>query len=132
MGKRTFGADRAPTINLATTPLDFGCSFSFLSYAGSNRVCCVADAATVPDPQALADLVHVALLEQMHDITSATTTSPPKTPMAAVEGVASAGDVVLHKGGQSTLRVRQPRELAAPDGSGPAVLLPYPRFRVDF
>ena len=34
--------------------------------------------------------------------------------------------------GPSTLRVRQPRELTAADGSGPAVLLPYPRFRVDF
>lgn len=50
------------------------------------------------------------------------------------EGVASS---VQHatgssEGGQSTLRVRQPRELAAPDGSGPAVLLPYPRFRLDF
>ena len=33
---------------------------------------------------------------------------------------------------QSTLRVRQPRELAPSDGSGPAVLLPYPRFRMDF
>ncbi len=33
---------------------------------------------------------------------------------------------------QGTLRVRQPRELAATDGSGQAVLLPYPRFQMDF
>ena len=33
---------------------------------------------------------------------------------------------------QSTLRIRQPRELVRQDGSGPAVLLPYPRFNMDF
>ena len=48
-----------------TTPLDFGVSFSFLSYAGSNRVCCVADGATVPDAQLMADLVHDEILTQM-------------------------------------------------------------------
>ena len=33
--------------------------------AGSNRVCCVADGATVPEPQMLADLVYEQVLEQM-------------------------------------------------------------------
>ena len=37
-----------------TTPLDFGVSFSWLSYAGRNRLCCVADALTVPDPEVMA------------------------------------------------------------------------------
>ena len=48
-----------------TTPLDFGVSFSFLSYAGQNRVCCVADGATVPDPELLAELIVEAVKEQM-------------------------------------------------------------------
>ena len=48
-----------------TTPLDFGVSASFLSYAGTNRVCCVADGATVPEPQRLADLVYTHVREQI-------------------------------------------------------------------
>lgn len=55
------------SIWFGTTPLDFGVSFSFLSYAGENRVCCVADGATVPDAQVLADLVHEEIVEQMAD-----------------------------------------------------------------
>ena len=43
-------------------------SFSFLSYAGYNRVCCVADGHTVPEPQVLTDMVVECLLEQMEDI----------------------------------------------------------------
>ena len=50
------------------------------------------------------------------------------------EGVAS--DVQRHmtggSEGQSILRVRQPRELTASEGGGPAVLLPYPRFSMKF
>ena len=47
------------------------------------------------------------------------------------EGVASD---VRHLTGssedQSTLRVRQPRELSTTEDGAPAVLLPYPRFRI--
>ena len=56
------------SIWFGTTPLDFGVSFSFLSYAGYNRVCCVADGHTVPEPQVLTDMVVECLLEQMEDI----------------------------------------------------------------
>jgi len=50
------------------------------------------------------------------------------------EGVASDVKHLTHAHeDQSTLRVRQPRELANVDGSGPAVLLPYPRgFKMEF
>ena len=55
------------SIWFGTTPLDFGVSFSFLSYAGNNRVCCVADGATVPDVQLMANLVHEKIVEQIGD-----------------------------------------------------------------
>ncbi len=56
---------RIKRIFFGTAPLDFGVSFSFLSYAGQCTLTCSSDAATVPSPQLMADCVREHLLEQL-------------------------------------------------------------------
>lgn len=55
------------SIYFTTASLDFGTSFSFLSYNGDLTLCCAADALTVPEPQRLSAHVHNALLCQVDD-----------------------------------------------------------------
>ena len=56
---------RIKRIFFGTAPLDFGVSFSFLSYAGQCTLTCTSDAETVPSPQLMTDCVRAHLLEQM-------------------------------------------------------------------
>ena len=65
-----------------TTPLDFGVSFSFLSYAGRNRLCCVADALTVPDPEVISAMVHASLVEQIQQASASQPSVPVTVEMA--------------------------------------------------
>ena len=60
----------ATRIWFGTAPLDFGVSFSFLSYAGDNTLTCTSDAETVPQPALIARCVHESLLEQLADATA--------------------------------------------------------------
>jgi hypothetical protein len=69
-------------IYFGTTPLDFGVSFSFLSYAGSNTLTVVSDALVVPDPELMVSIVREKLLEQMRDAAAQTAETAP-TPAAA-------------------------------------------------
>ena len=61
-----------------------------LADAGHNRVCCVADGATVPTPQVLADLVREKLIEQMADIGAASTAANDKGTNDAVAAAPAA------------------------------------------
>lgn len=56
---------RINRIYFGTAPLDFGASFSFLSYAGECTLCVTSSAAAVTDPQLLADAVREAVAEQI-------------------------------------------------------------------
>ena len=59
-----------------TTPLDFGVSFSFLSYAGRNRLTCVSDLECVPNPELMVTLVRAKLIELMHAALEQAETAP--------------------------------------------------------
>ena len=71
-----FCGARINDIWFGTTPLDFGVSFSFLSYAGRNRLCCVADALTVPDPEVISAMVHASLVEQIQQASASQPSMP--------------------------------------------------------
>jgi len=72
----SFCGVRIRRIFFGTAPLDFGISFSFLSYASQTTLCTTADAETVPNPQLMADCVHEQILEQIRVSTGALPTVP--------------------------------------------------------
>ena len=69
---------RIRRIFFCTSPLDFGASFSFLSYDGECTLCTTGNIAAVPDPQTLAEHVRASIMEQVEESTSAD--EPPSVP----------------------------------------------------
>ena len=86
---------RIRRIFFGTAPLDFGVSFSFLSYASQTTLFCTADAETVPSAQLMADCVREHIVAQMHASTARSSTDVTLTshgaapPTAATASIAS-------------------------------------------